>query len=235
MGDPALQLSPAEEEAADQAAGRTLRLIQGGKGAAEAEEAAAAATEVEEGAGIIEVIAVGIGAAGAAVLAGLAVFLWPSSVARDEDYLPKRSDPVQQCPLAQAESEGKKPTMDPNLSPADQTLWKKCTQLHDAYKDTQSSVADRASKIKELADRLSNNKGSPQDRLDLCTLLDEQIDEAQQLHRQRKEYVDNGCDKFDWFNEGATEQERRAAHEGEMTNVDRQIKNLFELKKRFCP
>jgi hypothetical protein len=235
MAEPALQLSPAEEEAAEQAAGRTLRLIQGGRGAAGATEAA---VEAEEGLGVIEALGVG----GASVLAFLAVLFWPSSVARDEDYLPKRAnsavpvkpDLVQQCPL-QASSKDKKPVMDPNLSPAEQALWKKCTQLHDTYKDTQRAVADNASKIKELADRLSNNKGSAQDKLDLCLLLDRQIDEAQQLHQQRTTYVENGCDKFDYYNEGTTEQERRTAHEGEMANVDRQIKNLFELKRRFCP
>ena len=126
--------------------------------------------------------------------------------------------------LGLATAAGKKPVMDPNLSPADQELWKKCSQLHDTYKATQGSVADRASRIKELAERLSQNKGSPQDKLDLCLLLDEQIEEAQLLHKQRKEYTDNDCDKFDWFGEGRTEQERRAAHEGEMANVDKQIK-----------
>lgn len=136
--------------------------------------------------------------------------------------------------LYKAMGTGKTPVMDPTLSPADQQLWKKCSQLYDTYKDTQRSVADRASRMNELADRLNQNKGSSQDKLDLCLLLDEQIEETQRLHRQRKEYVDNGCDKFDWFNDGRTEQARRAAHEGEMENVDKQIKNLFALKEKFC-
>jgi len=119
MGEPALQLSPAEEEAADQAA-KTLRLIQGGgEAAASGEEAVVAAEAAEAGwaAEVVEAAAIV-----AAPLAFLAVLLWPSSVARDEDYLkkpisasndpntkavPQPSSPAQPCPDAAAKEKEK--------------------------------------------------------------------------------------------------------------------------------
>jgi hypothetical protein len=213
-----------------------------------AAEETALAVATGEGAGVLAAIPVAGWIALGVIAVGVGGYLIYRAV-KSSDNKPD-SDPgsTQTCPLASggtpapqpapvpaSAATSNKPVMDPNLSPADQELWQKCSQLHDTYKNTQSSVANRASRIKELADRLSQNKGSPQDKVDLCLLLDEQIEEAQRLHRQRKEFTDNGCDKFDWFNQGTTEAERRAAHEGEMANVDKQIKNLFALKNRFCP
>ena len=45
----------------------------------------------------------------------------------------------------------------------------------------------------------------------------------------------DGCDQFDWFNQGATRADREAAHMGELANLQRQIRNLYELQRRLCP
>jgi hypothetical protein len=57
----------------------------------------------------------------------------------------------------------------------------------------------------------------------------------ERLDRERREYVTDGCDQFDWFNQGATRADREAAHMGELANLQRQIRNLYELKRRLCP
>jgi hypothetical protein len=124
------------------------------------------------------------------------------------------------------------PVMPSNLTATDQELWDECIALHDDYKQTQKSMASRSAEMKFLA---AKQPASLQDKIDFCNLLAEQIKEAEKYHQQRQRYIDNGCDKFDYFKQGTTEAQRRASHEGELYNVDRQIKNMRELERQFCP
>jgi hypothetical protein len=70
--------------------------------------------------------------------------------------------------------------------------------------------------------------------VDLCSLLDELIELVKRLHQQRQRYIDNDCDRFDWFNQGSTAAERLARHQAELAQVDAQLRNLYALRKKFC-
>ena len=119
------------------------------------------------------------------------------------------------------------------LSPEDSQLWDDCVEQHDTYKDTQQEAADLGgADFNEARNRINNNTASLQERIDFLDVLDQRIEIVQRLHRERKKYIDMGCDKFDWTGNGSTQAEREAAHRGELDNVDRQISNFYELRNR---
>jgi hypothetical protein len=127
------------------------------------------------------------------------------------------------------------PVMPSNLSAADEELWKACAEMHREYKDTQQSMGRRSADINKTLNKLANNQPvSSQERLDLCDALNDLIESGKRLHKQRKRYIDKGCDKFDWFNLGATESARRKGHQHELDAVDKQIKNLRKLREKYC-
>jgi hypothetical protein len=96
-------------------------------------------------------------------------------------------------------------------------------------------VAALSAPIERILVNVAGNRATDQERVDLCNLLDEQIRLAEALHKERSRYIDAGCDKFDWFNMGTTEAERRRSHQAEAENVDRQIKNLRRVHNDHCP
>jgi hypothetical protein len=136
--------------------------------------------------------------------------------------------------MASAGTTPQTPVMPSGLSQADQALWQRCNRLHDTYKATQTQAAGFAGQMDPLRLRLEQNQATPQERLDFCELLGERIRLIQRLHQQRLRYMDLGCDRFDWFNTGTSEAERRTAHQTELDNVSAQIDNLFALQNRLC-
>jgi hypothetical protein len=67
----------------------------------------------------------------------------------------------------------------------------------------------------------------------LCAKVHRQISLVERLINERRDYIDNGCDEFDWFGQGTTEAERRRSHEGEVDNVKAQEGNLRGLLKKL--
>jgi hypothetical protein len=51
---------------------------------------------------------------------------------------------------------------------------------------------------------------------------------------ERQNYIDSGCDEFDWYNEGTKEADRRAAHEAEVANITKKISNVYRDKAKWC-
>lgn len=118
-----------------------------------------------------------------------------------------------------------------SLSPADSQLWDDCVDQHDTYKATQAeSAAVGGSSYRQLRGKVLQGSATGTERVQFETMLDERIALSKRLHKERKAYIDMGCDKFDWTNNGTTEAERRAAHEGELANVDKSIKNMYALR-----
>jgi len=128
---------------------------------------------------------------------------------------------------------GTQPVMPAGLSAADQRLWDDCLDMYDVYKATQAEAAAFSTRIHPIQQRIAANTATPQDIVDLCLLLDERIDVVRRLHRERLDYIEAGCDKFDWFNRGRTRAQREAAHRGELDAVGRQLTNLYELRKQL--
>jgi uncharacterized Zn-binding protein involved in type VI secretion len=121
------------------------------------------------------------------------------------------------------------------LSPADSALWDECKDQHDKYKAMQEEQANMVDAEYNALHQRVHGGGSLQDRIDYCERLERRIEVVKRLHRERKKYIDMGCDKFDWTNSGTTQAEREAAHGGELDNVSASLKNLYELLKRFKP
>jgi hypothetical protein len=141
---------------------------------------------------------------------------------------------VTAAPAASAVPSTTAPTMPATLTLADQELWRKCNQQHDTYKATQDEAADYARRMASIANLLQNNKASPQERVDLCSLLDKRIKVKQREHKERSKYIELDCDKFDWFNRGTTKAQRLGEHQNELNKVATELKNLYDLKTRFC-
>jgi hypothetical protein len=124
--------------------------------------------------------------------------------------------------------------MPSELSRADQERWRTCNQLHDIYKATQDEVADYAKRMAPLATLLQNNKASTQQRVELCSLVDKRLKLKQREHKERSKYIELDCDRFDWFGKGTTKAQRLADHQRVLTQIDAELKNLYDLKQRFC-
>ena len=117
----------------------------------------------------------------------------------------------------------------------DQVRWRNCQQQHETYKKTQDEAADLAGQTDPLEDLLHNIKASAQQRVDFCSLIVERIKVVQRLYMERSKYIELDCDRFDRFDKGTTAAQRLAKHQGQLNNVDEQLKNLYTSKKRFCP
>ena len=121
-----------------------------------------------------------------------------------------------------------------NLSFLDWQLWDECMEKHDAYKQVQVEAAGLSKKMKPLKAKIASQKGTVQDRIDFCAMIDDLIDALKNLYALRKDYIDSRCDKFDWFNEGTQESDRRKWHEEELERVDWWIKNAYAVREQFC-
>jgi len=122
------------------------------------------------------------------------------------------------------------PVKPAGLSPEDSKLWDECKELHDQYKATEDKEANhRKSDYESLSARVSGRTASPGAIGELRKICNEKAQLVQQALDERIKYVRMGCDKFDWFNQGTTQAQRRKAHDGEISNVQRQLKNLKAL------
>jgi hypothetical protein len=235
-GLPAVPLVPAAP-AAPAVAGPTLTLIQGGGGAADvaAGGTAAGGAGAAIGTAFIVVAVVAVVAVSIAII----YVLLTSKEAEVDPTIPRDLDESNkeiEETLAAAKRPIVVPVMPAGLSVADQELWKECLALHESYKELQDDLGTLGPRIAQILDNLDNSRPtSDQERIDLCDALDDQIKLAERLHKERSKYMDKGCDKFDWFNTGNTEPERRKAHGDELDNVDKQIKNLRAAKTKYCP
>ncbi len=137
-------------------------------------------------------------------------------------------------PITAAAPPARTPVMPSGLSPADQQLWSTCNQQHNTYKATQEAAAAIAARMAPIADDLQNNRGSPQDRITLCSLLDELIQRTQRERVERLRYIAWDCDRFDWYNEGRTAAERLADHQGHLILVGKNLGNLYSLRGKLC-
>ncbi len=189
--------------------------------------------------------AVGIGFLAILGLIILAVLTWSSTTIvkdkdenkmleedrkRDEDWKRDETEPVTDSASGKPRTI---PVMEEGLSSSDQEMWKKCYELHEKYKDLQDSNAVLSSQIKSLQDDYNNNRLTPEKKLELCALLLKLIPEVERLLNMRRSYIDDGCDKIDWFKRGTTESYRRMRHIGELENVNRQLDKLKELRGKI--
>jgi hypothetical protein len=112
------------------------------------------------------------------------------------------------------------------LSPADDKLWDDCEAQHDKYKKTQEDQG----KMKDATYKDLKNKvyggGTSADRLAFAELAIKRNEVIRREVKERQEYIDKGCDKFDWTGKGNTEAERKADHEGQIKNLNKQLANL---------
>ncbi len=126
------------------------------------------------------------------------------------------------------------PPMPTTLTAGDEDLWRRCQQQHETYKKTDYEAANVAKRTSLLENLLNNKKASAQERVEFCSRVDDLINLKKQEHEERKTYMDLDCDKFDWFNKGTTKAQRLADHEDALKNVNAQLKNLYNSRKRFC-
>lgn len=125
-----------------------------------------------------------------------------------------------------------KPT---NLSAADSDLWDKCEAQHERYKKTQEEQAALVTPEYERLHQSVHAHGPLQDRIRYAELLDQRLKIIKRLHRERKVYIDMGCDKFDWSRNGSTQAEREKAHRDELNNVSKSISKMYELLGKVSP
>jgi len=143
-------------------------------------------------------------------------------------FPPVASKPV--SPMAPATTA--KPAMPDGLSRDKKEKWKRCEELYETYKKgTGAEAGSLASEIKELRGRLGSL--SAKEKAGLCSKILQLIELIERLIRERREYIDHGCDEFDWFRRGTTEAERRRVHEGEVSNVKAQEGNLRGVLKKL--
>jgi hypothetical protein len=122
--------------------------------------------------------------------------------------------------------------MPEGLSRQKKEKWKRCEELYKSYKkETGADVGSLAGEVKAIRGRLDSL--SPKEKLDLCSKIHQLIELIEQLIKERREYIENGCDEFDWFQKGLTEAERKKKHEGEVDNVKAQEGNMRGVLKEL--
>jgi hypothetical protein len=103
--------------------------------------------------------------------------------------------------------------------------------LHDEYKDLQGESAKLSTKAEKINSQL-NQRQPPAMRSQrlaaLSNVLSEQLEVSKRHLATRRKYMQRGCDRWDWFNRGTTEAERRADHQAAADQVQNQIDNLTE-------
>jgi hypothetical protein len=140
--------------------------------------------------------------------------------------------PVAGKPVLPAAPATDKPVMPEGLSREKKEKWRRCEELYKNYKqETGAEVGSLAGEIK--ATKIRVDSLSPKERLDLCSKIHQLIELIEQLIRERREYIDNGCDEFDWFKKGTTEAQRKGKHEGEVDNVKAQEGNMRGVLKEL--
>ena len=71
------------------------------------------------------------------------------------------------------------------------------------------------------------------ERYEFLGLVDKRAELSKRLREERKQYVEMGCDKFDWLKKGNTREQREARHREEIDKVRRQIRNYYKIKLDF--
>jgi hypothetical protein len=122
------------------------------------------------------------------------------------------------------------PVKPAGLSPEDSNLWDECFKQRKKYKAMEAKEEQhRRSQYDDLRQRFTNKTASPGARRELFAICYEKALMKEQAIGERKKYVLMGCDKFDWFNQGTTEEQRRKKHEGEISHIYKEIDNLKKL------
>jgi uncharacterized Zn-binding protein involved in type VI secretion len=122
------------------------------------------------------------------------------------------------------------PVKPAGLSPEDSKLWDECKEQHDKYTALKRKEAGhRQADYQNLKSKVAGGTASPGARRELFKICHEKALILDEVIKERTKYVRMGCDKFDWFNAGTTEAERRKQHDGEISHVNKQLKNLREL------
>jgi hypothetical protein len=131
---------------------------------------------------------------------------------------------------------GQKPVKPKWLKKADSEHWDECAALHDKYKEHQAEAAKLSTKAEDLNVQLNRRQPAAmraQKLAALSSVLSEQLEVTKRHLAVRRQYIRKGCDKWDWFNNGTTEDERRADHEGAAAEVQNQIDNLTDSIARL--
>lgn len=122
------------------------------------------------------------------------------------------------------------PVKPAGLSPEDSELWDECKEQHDKYKALQEKEANhRQSDYQNLRQKVRAGTASPGAKRELFNICHEKAQILERVIEERIKYVRMGCDKFDWFNEGTTEAERRRSHDDAISIAKRQMANLKGL------
>lgn len=126
------------------------------------------------------------------------------------------------------------PKMPEGLSRAKKEKWKKCKEMHDSYDVTKDKIGSLGVEIKDIRTKYENGQSlTPKEKSELCAKVHQQLEFVERLINERRQYIDAGCDEFDWFDKKTTEQQRREAHEREVDHVKAQEGNLRGLLKKL--
>lgn len=217
--------------------------VAGGIVAAEAGGAVVAGEVAVGGAAAAGIGGAAIATAGIALVVlavvGIGYYLYRRSqegeATDDKPALPRQPELVTKCSNAVSGTSASAPVMPVGLSPSEQSLWQYCEALHTEYKNAQPEAAKASAEVGKILDDISNNRPvSPQKRHEICALLAALIKRLQSLHKQRNQYIESQCDKFDWFKQGRSQAERVADHMNALDGLANQIRNAYALFKKFC-
>ena len=136
-------------------------------------------------------------------------------------------NPSRDVAMGEAEAPSAGPKMPEGLSREKKKKWTRCLELHEVYDRTKKEIGSLGSAIRALRSRYSAL--TLQEKRDLCAKVHQQLELVNRLINERREYIDDGCDEFDWYRRGTTEAQRRRAHEDEVDHVKAQQGNLLGL------
>lgn len=72
------------------------------------------------------------------------------------------------------------------------------------------------------------------DRDDLCAKLSQYINDLERETLSRGSYINDGCDEWDWNNEGQGEAARRKNHEDQLAGKNAALGKAKAAAKKYC-
>jgi uncharacterized Zn-binding protein involved in type VI secretion len=119
------------------------------------------------------------------------------------------------------------PVKPDDLTEAESKLWDECTEQKKKYDGIKKEYSDLGTtEYKVIRGRISGGKANLIELIRFRELVGKRVPVGIRLAKERKRYIDMGCDYFDWFNNGKTETYRRNRHLTELKKLNKAINTM---------
>jgi RHS repeat-associated protein len=110
----------------------------------------------------------------------------------------------------------------------------RCQRTHASYKQTEKDRKNYTDGKPFLGPLTQKLQKPGCDRDDLCAKLSQYINDLERETLSRGSYINDGCDEWDWNNEGQGEAARRKNHEDQLAGKNAALGKAKAAAKKYC-